>query len=267
MLEETPFWERYNILMSITKEVLSRLVGLSACDAYANIIKNLPEIKFVSIFKYLPPKTVQLRSDLSDSDRQVISRGLKIRAQLGLPFWDSIMLVIMKDHIGSSSLLNACRYHQSSKKQDMLLSRQVVLRGFLQRTVDLCQPNESVSLISEIRLRNGRIGHIPFLDFHCPVSKRAEPLVLAVAKKIFCGSVLVLNSGHSYHAVGTTILKSTALTEFLARALLFGPIVDRAYIAHQLIEQRCALRISRGGHNNAIPKVIAIIEGEDQSVS
>jgi hypothetical protein len=32
----------------------------------------------------------------------------------------------------------------------------------------------------------------------------------------------------------------------LARALLLAPIIDRAWVAHQLIERACGLRISPG---------------------
>jgi hypothetical protein len=46
--------------------------------------------------------------------------------------------------------------------------------------------------------------------------------------------------------------------DFLGRALLFAPIVDRAYLAHQLLERRCALRISAVGDEKPVPRVVHV---------
>jgi hypothetical protein len=51
------------------------------------------------------------------------------------------------------------------------------------------------------------------------------------------------------------------LIDFLARALMYSPIIDRAYIAHQLLEKRCSLRISGKENKSSLPKVIAISQG------
>jgi len=112
-------------------------------------------------------------------------------------------------------------------------------------------------VLSEVQLSGGRIGHLPFLDFHCPVAENSLRLVTNVARILFSGPGIILDSGHSYHAVGLNIVDTERLIDILARALLFNPIVDRAYISHQIIERGCALRISRGGHQDKTPVVVA----------
>ena len=107
-------------------------------------------------------------------------------------------------------------------------------------------------------MTDGKISHLPLIDFHCPASAENARLALAVGRRIIDGSFLLLLSGKSYHAVGLKPILSDELVCFLSKALLFSPIVDRGYIAHQLIERRCALRISKGGHANVIPTVIAV---------
>jgi hypothetical protein len=65
-----------------------------------------------------------------------------------------------------------------------------------------------------------------------------------VASQFGVGEGFLVETDKSYHFYGTKLLEEKELVEFLGRALLFAPIVDRAWISHQLIELCCALRIS-----------------------
>ena len=69
----------------------------------------------------------------------------------------------------------------------------------------------------------------------------------------------LLSSGKSYHFYGANLLTDEDLRIFLGRALLFAPITDKTWIAHQLIEGSCALRISSRKDYGGPPKIIAII--------
>jgi hypothetical protein len=96
-------------------------------------------------------------------------------------------------------------------------------------------------------------GHWVLPDlFACDLRQR---IAAAVAVRLLPSGGLIVDSGHSYHLVGSHPVTPDGLIDFLARASLFGSIVDRAYIAHQILERRCALRISRGGHSGAEPRV------------
>jgi hypothetical protein len=116
-----------------------------------------------------------------------------------------------------------------------------------------------LELTSEVICDSGATEHIPLLDFHCPISSSNRNLVAEVAKRLLPGGAIILESGDSYHVYGRKTVSSAALTCLLAKSLLFSPIVDRAYIAHQLIEGRCALRISAGGQKRLVPTVVAVI--------
>jgi len=48
---------------------------------------------------------------------------------------------------------------------------------------------------------------------------------------------------------------------FIGAAMLFVPIVDRAYLAHQLLEGRCALRLTPGGGKSQVPTAVAVLPG------
>lgn len=85
---------------------------------------------------------------------------------------------------------------------------------------------------------------LPLLDFHCPETSENDTLVQQVCKELFQNAALVFSSGESYHALGLHSMDDPTFQKFLARSLLFAPIVDARYVAHQLIEGACALRLS-----------------------
>jgi hypothetical protein len=66
----------------------------------------------------------------------------------------------------------------------------------------------------------------------------------------------IAHSGKSYHFYGSDLMEGDHLMRMLAKALLFAPIVDRAWVAHQLVEKACGLRISPGKTYTQSPVVI-----------
>lgn len=105
-----------------------------------------------------------------------------------------------------------------------------------------------------VTLADGRRMHIPMLDFHIEVSPANTRIVTDICS-LLCQEGFILNSGKSYHFIGTGLLTDEGLNKFLGKALLFTPIVDEIWIAHQLQEQSCTLRF--GEKHGMIPTVIA----------
>ena len=101
------------------------------------------------------------------------------------------------------------------------------------------------------------------LDFHLPSGSENQATAVASLNAVRAGRGLLVESGKSYHFLGIDTVSSEELWAFLARALLLGPLVDRAWIAHQLLEGRCALRVSsRVGQAN-MPKVVIAYDADD----
>jgi len=123
--------------------------------------------------------------------------------------------------------------------------------------------NRMLALQSRVLLRDGNSRHIPMLDFHVPASDRSLRSVMTVLKVLRL-SGFVLLSGKSYHFYGDELMEEGELCRFLGKALLFTPIVDRAWIAHQLMASACALRVSQRPQYGA-PKVVARVEIPTQS--
>ena len=120
----------------------------------------------------------------------------------------------------------------------------------------------SLTFLSEVLRKDGTIAHVPMLDFHAFKSPANLRIVEVIAQRLLPEGSILLDSGESYHLYGTKLLSEENFRLFLARALLFAPIVDRAYVAHQLIEGRCALRLSPGGGKITVPVVVAAFSGK-----
>ena len=69
--------------------------------------------------------------------------------------------------------------------------------------------------------------------------------------------VKFLASGESYHFISSAIMSWNELYIVLCKALRFCPIIDRAWISHQLEEQSCSLRINK--KNGIMPIVVRVI--------
>jgi len=120
----------------------------------------------------------------------------------------------------------------------------------------------NLTVLSEVLCRDGLVRHLPMVDFHALKSPENRRIVEAVSERLLPGRVILMDSGESYHAYGTQLLSEESLRQFLGRALLFVPVIDRAYVAHQLIEGRCALRLTSGGGKSQVPEVVAVLRGK-----
>jgi hypothetical protein len=96
--------------------------------------------------------------------------------------------------------------------------------------------------------------HLPMLDFHCAESPESDPLVRAVLRELRLNGYIA-KSGRSYHFYAADLVDEPTLINILGRSLLFSPIVDRAWIAHQELERACGLRISPGKHYQQCPEI------------
>jgi hypothetical protein len=100
------------------------------------------------------------------------------------------------------------------------------------------------------------------LDFRIRPSIENEQLAIDILHRLKRGGTL-LNSGNSYHFYGNRLLRGDQeLVKFLGRASLFSPFVDQRWIAHQLIEGACALRVSPGKSFKSPPKVVRDVAGD-----
>lgn len=174
--------------------------------------------------------------------------ALKIRDEFHLPFWDSMMLTYFDKSITSNKILDSALRHNSPYEK--FISHDLAkLKHESSLTTD-----SVLAVNSAVLMKNGKCNHILLLDFHIPISESNSKQVIKVLKCLGLNSGFVLESGESYHYVGKEIISYETLVEKLIKSLFFSPIIDRTWVAHQLIEKSCSLRI--GYKHNVEPKLI-----------
>lgn len=185
-----------------------------------------------------------------------VERAIELQKAHTLSFWDAYSIAAQEHQPVDPAVFCAALWHDSVCGGLRRISSDDV--SCLRQMHKTLEPKHMLALLSQVETCDGEILHIPMLDFQCPSSSTALPLVISAVKALTRSSAgLLLESGRSYHYYGMQLLTSEELITFLARAMLLGPIIDRRWIAHRLLDGMCSLRISPGRHSQSPPFIVA----------
>jgi hypothetical protein len=204
---------------------------------------------------YLPPP----------GDCALLLSAANLQGDVPMPLWEAVLRRILEHPEWlESSLLSVAGVHDRLPDVRSDLPRTVVLRGALASAAAECRDNQIVVLTSELEMTDGSVAHIPMLDFACPDSEQNLRVVERVLAELGEPGA-ILASGSSFHFYGSQPLTEPERIRFLARALLFAPIVDSRWVAHDLLERASSLRISRHERTHEYPFVLAVVSAETPS--
>lgn len=193
---------------------------------------------------------IDLKSVWTGREENVYNNALQLKANYSIPFWNGIMLSNINNPQWSESCLSASfRHNPVHFVADVPVNRIETLKTI---TVE----GDRKSINSHVMTTEGKVKHIPMLDFHIPVNTVNTGIVKYICK-IIGQDGYILNSGRSYHFIGKTLFSHENMIKFLGQALLFTPIVDEIWIAHQLQDGSCSLRF--GEKNGVYPTLICEI--------
>lgn len=201
----------------------------------------------------------------SDATLKLVQKARAERAETGYPFWD-VLLTQVADASTEAvpDILKEAQYHHDMGRvattTEFLVTDAKQVEETVEREVTGLVSGEILALNSRIRGSDGATRHLAMLDYRVPLTKSNETLVVQHLATLELSGWLVA-SGRSFHFLGDTLLAGQdRLTEFLGRALLHAPIVDGRWVAHQLIEGACSLRITTGGAGQVDPFIVRRVE-------
>lgn len=214
---------------------------MNTIDVIKQIFENNPEIKRFRLVAY--EKQKDLASDYADvwtsSDANIYNSALKLRATYEIPFWNAIMISTINRAANESLPLNclkgSCRHHKIKEFK-------VIADDSIDKIKEILGSESRIGINSKVSVGKRKILHIPMLDFHISQSEKNTRTVEEVCKILGLNGY-ILNSGKSYHFIGKKLFDKNEMINFLGRALTFTPIVDMTWIAHQLQDQSCTLRM------------------------
>lgn len=230
------------------------MIGSSVHELVVTLLQRNQGVAAISLFCPPPVPTLQQRIGTSILAQGVIDAATDLRHRTHLPFWDAVNVSSFGRAEVAVELLREALFHNRHESP----RRRVPVPGLTASSLaGLCRASgDGVTVLSsEIEMDDGSRRHLPMLDFHSPASEANLSLVSAAARALH-SSGFILKSGKSYHFYGASLLNCEQNTDHLARALLLAPIVDRAWVAHQLLERACGLRISVREERH-IPVVVA----------
>lgn len=229
---------------------------MDTIEVLQEILLRNPDIKVVRVVCHDAQK--DMKQDMihvwSPKDEKIYQKALELRKNLHIPFWNSIMISsINNPHFSEIALCSSLHHNPIHKITDINVED-------ISQINTITAEGDRKSINSRVTMIDGSVCHLPMLDFHI----NGNPTNTKIVKTI-CGllgvSGYLLYSGKSYHFIGEKPFGKDAMITFLAKALLFTPIVDEIWISHQLQEGSCSLRF--GKKHNVVPTLICRINLEE----
>lgn len=209
---------------------------MNTLDVIDEILNHNREIDLFTFYKYPTQVLLQDVTDLSQTDKEFVSAALNIRNQFHLPFRDSLMLSFFdKKNMSEELISNALIHHKNTNKINTCDIKEI--RDLLNTLTQ-----ENLALNSEVIFKDQTVKHFFLLDFHIYPSVN-NLIIISDILKLLKLTGYILNSGESYHFISDSFFDIDSLLNLLAKSLFFAPIVDRSWIAHQLLERSCSLRV------------------------
>lgn len=228
-----------------------------AYDVFVAVLRANPTITSFTLFTpRLAPLLLQ-RAELSSEELEVVQQAQSLKASTSLPFWDAVMAASMHVAVPTVGILRAATYHNAIGDNMQTLSTSALALTQLRAIETSLTSDKVLAVASKVKCADGTIRHIPLIDFHCPDNPITRGLVVELLNVLGLRGYL-LASGKSFHFYGVDLFAENEFASFMGRILLFSPIVDRAWIAHQLIEGQAALRLSSRPGYGTSPKLVAV---------
>jgi hypothetical protein len=233
--------------------------GTSATDILLNLLPSLGIDGVGHLRRFAVAGRMQRRIQSPEIERAVAAAKARKR-ETGQPFWDALYSELpFLSREARQEVFHLGQYHHSMS--DVAVTTTFSLTaGAIEAAVTsesrALEVGEILAISSRMLSASGEETHLPMLDFRVAVSEENDELVPEQLHAMKLQGWL-LESGRSYHFLGRSVLDGRAgLSRFLGHALLFAPLVDGRWVAHQLIEGACALRISSGNDEQISPRSV-----------
>lgn len=182
----------------------------------------------------------------SERAREITSAARAEHLERGFGFWEyALRQAIDADESTRQYLLGGALRHASGDEglQRLTISdfaealRNGNYEGLPERTI------VSLTSLVETSDSGAEERHLPMLDLAARSTEGGKQAVVEALRALGLRGI-IFTSGRSYHFYGAQTLSKEAAVKTLGRAQLLSPIVDARWIAHQLMDGRCGLRIS-----------------------
>jgi hypothetical protein len=227
---------------------------LSAAGVFASIVKSSPQVASISVERYSAPPDVITRVRAG----RELNAAVREAAEPKLPFhfWDRFLYAAVHYGVPPQEVIAFVEFRNPPDEPATSLTRRAVLAGHLSVLAER-SAHDRLNVLSRVRLRSGVSAHFAMLDFSGTPTNGLRRLVLGVAARLLPDGGFLLDSGRSFHAIGSSIISSRRRRRLYADSLFYCPLVDRMYVAHQLRRSTSSMRISSSAPGTRPPYVVS----------
>lgn len=233
------------------------IIGLEAKLAYSKLFPYIDGLKAIALICYPQPPSIQERGELTESELKIAEEVAIIRKSLWFSYLEILLERVVKNNYVSKGLLNSINYHQEHPKSRKWVNIKELKSNNFIEIEKYCRKSTQLALCSRVATESNIPMHIPLLDFHVEKTPFSLDMVIKITKILFGDEFIVLATNRSFHSIGLTLVDDHRFKYILSNSLLFTPIIDNAYVAHQLMETEATLRIGKDSLNNKSPWVVA----------
>lgn len=232
-------------------------------ERLALLLNNVPRVTAIELSLVRHAPKLQRRAEFDAEARQLLDAARAWYDADHLPFWDAVFVLgeALPEGLPQAIVESALFHQDVAEFTSIELATGGQLADDLAEAIVTYGMDFHVSLLSRVTMDDHSKAHLPMLDFSTKTLRTgAQATVTRVATALGVSGAL-FESGRSYHFLAASAIPKPAFDNYLARALLFAPITDGRWIAHQLRSGTAALRISRGPYAEP-PRFVASIVGE-----
>lgn len=217
------------------------------------LLGSLATIRQCEFLEIRTPPSVEFRPGASPELKELVQQVREVVSD-GDSFTETLMKVGAEAG-AADAVLEVAQFHQplAAAIRTHVVHPSVVDDRLIQSLSGALELRSMLVLTSRVTTDLGT-RHIPMADFKLNATVKHHASAIAAAKRLGPGHLLT--SGSSYHYYGRELLTDSELTRWLLHAQLLSRYVDTRWVTHQLLEGRCALRVSQGGGQDAEPVVL-----------
>lgn len=214
---------------------------MDTIEIVKNIIESNVEIKNIYLHDFPTPKGIEERIQFGPIEKEQFKNAIQIKAAAKISFWESLMLSFFnREHFSEDIIHQMLNHH--TRRDKFSVGREEVLDGHLEQYRDL---NDNIAINSKVQMNDGKVRHLVLLDFHIPETPLNQKVVESVLNSFNLSNGYLLKSGKSYHYISNFVVSKIRLNQILNRSLFYSPIIDKYWVAHQLMDKSCSIRITR----------------------
>lgn len=213
-------------------------MNLNSIDILRQILSDSAEAML--IFSYQTSRHVQSKIDMQEKNTSVLfDKAFEMKTVFRLPFWDSLMTsTFFVPDFDNQVFIEALSHTENSYYTEINCGN----IDYFASTLD--NIDENLAAASNVKVKEGVNMHICMIDFNIPFSTNGTYVITQLLKTLKIQGYL-LCSGKSYHFYGKRLMLEEEYIQFLVKLIFLSPIIDKNWIAHQLLRSQSFLRITK----------------------